>query len=146
MQGVLVEHNLPGIALTKVSGAGANTIWEVSSGPRLLLNQFVGVEPNPATTLARVATIEAPQAGDNGRQRVRFDVTLGAGNAKQVVPYASAQVQPFLPGATLPQTNGFYLAYLDVWEREITHLEDEYIADVALGDPTRRSARRSSGR
>lgn len=135
VQGVLVEHNLPVIALTKVSGAGANTIWEVSSGPRLLLNQFVGVEPNPATTLARVATIEAPQAGDNGRQRVRFDVTLGAGNAKQVVPYASAQVQPFLPGATLPQTNGFYLAYLDVWEREITHLEDDYIADVALGGP-----------
>ncbi|WP_117190419.1 DUF6519 domain-containing protein [Rhizobium terrae] len=135
VQGVLVEHDSQPVALTKVSGTGANTTWEVSGGPRLVLGQFVGIAPDPAATFAKVSVIEAPQQGDNGRQRVRFDVTLGGGNAKEVVAYASALVQPFLPGAVLPQANGFYLAYLEVWEREVTHLEDEYIADVALGGP-----------
>lgn len=33
--------------------------------------------------------------------------------------------QPYYPGATVPQTSGQYLAYLDVWVRPVTYLEDQ---------------------
>ena len=44
-------------------------------------------------------------------------------------------VQPDLPGVDLPTEPGSYLAYLDVWERHITALEDPAIREVALGGP-----------
>lgn len=40
-----------------------------------------------------------------------------------------------LPGYLLPETPARYLAYLDVWERHITALEDPDIREVALGGP-----------
>src|SRR5262249_21649047 len=43
--------------------------------------------------------------------------------------------QPDLPGFTLPTSSGFYIAYLDVWQRHITILEDGSIREVALGGP-----------
>jgi hypothetical protein len=63
---------------------------------------------------------------------VRFSQAL-AGVAIDVVALTSALLQPDLPGATLPAANGFYLAYIDLWEREITALEDATIAETALG-------------
>ncbi len=44
-----------------------------------------------------------------------------------------AQVAGLAPSAALPA--GAYLAYLDVWERHITALEDASIREVALGGP-----------
>lgn len=44
-----------------------------------------------------------------------------------------AQVAGLAPNAALPE--GAYLAYLDVWERHITALEDASIREVALGGP-----------
>jgi hypothetical protein len=41
-------------------------------------------------------------------------------------------VQPDLPGYTLPTQPGSYEVYLDVWEREVTALEDPSILEVAL--------------
>ena len=43
--------------------------------------------------------------------------------------------QPSLPDYSLPEIDGLYLAYLDVWERHITALEDPDIKEVALGGP-----------
>jgi hypothetical protein len=43
--------------------------------------------------------------------------------------------QPDLPDFTLPDEAGLYLAYLDVWERGITALDDPRIREVALGGP-----------
>lgn len=43
--------------------------------------------------------------------------------------------QEDLPDYQLPSAAGTYLAYLDVWERHLTHLEDPEIRDVALGGP-----------
>ncbi|HEV7669045.1 MAG TPA: DUF6519 domain-containing protein [Thermoanaerobaculia bacterium] len=39
------------------------------------------------------------------------------------------------PGLTLPD-GGVHLAYLDVWERFVTSIQDPAIAEVALGGPT----------
>lgn len=44
--------------------------------------------------------------------------------------------QPDLPGLTALADPGVYLAYLDVWERTITSLEDPSIREVALGGPS----------
>jgi hypothetical protein len=41
--------------------------------------------------------------------------------------------QPDLPGYTLPTTPGRYVAYLDVWERIVTALEDPDLLEPALG-------------
>jgi hypothetical protein len=45
--------------------------------------------------------------------------------------------QADFPGATLPPPGGpgLYIAYLDVWQRHITALEDPAIREVALGGP-----------
>ena len=43
--------------------------------------------------------------------------------------------QPHLPGFQLPREPGFYVVYLDVWQRHITALEDPEIREVALGGP-----------
>ena len=43
--------------------------------------------------------------------------------------------QEDLPGYTLPAAEGVYLAYVDVWERHVTYIEDPEIREVALGGP-----------
>jgi uncharacterized coiled-coil protein SlyX len=43
--------------------------------------------------------------------------------------------QPFLPGYSMPAQAGCYIAYLDVWLREVTALDDGSIREVALGGP-----------
>lgn len=43
--------------------------------------------------------------------------------------------QPFLGGPTLPTQDGAWLAYLDVWERPLTAVEEPSIREVALGGP-----------
>ncbi|MEL7045193.1 MAG: DUF6519 domain-containing protein [Pseudomonadota bacterium] len=43
--------------------------------------------------------------------------------------------QEDLPGYELPLDDGVYLAYVDVWERHITYIEDPDIREVALGGP-----------
>ncbi|MGH8071119.1 MAG: DUF6519 domain-containing protein, partial [Candidatus Entotheonellia bacterium] len=50
------------------------------------------------------------------------------------VPYTA---QPDFPGAVLPPPDGpgVYLAYLDVWQRHLTALEDPAIREAALGGP-----------
>lgn len=43
--------------------------------------------------------------------------------------------QPDLPGFVLPDTPGWYMAYLDVWESHVTALEDPDLRELALGGP-----------
>ncbi|CAN92260.1 possible Pectine lyase family protein [Sorangium cellulosum So ce56] len=42
--------------------------------------------------------------------------------------------QPDFPAAA-PSSNGVYLAYLDVWQRHITVIEEPHLREVALGGP-----------
>ncbi len=41
--------------------------------------------------------------------------------------------QPDLPGLAMPTAEGRYLAYLDVWPRSVTALEDSDLLELALG-------------
>ena len=43
--------------------------------------------------------------------------------------------QPLAPDEALPTTAGLYLAYLDVWERPISAVQDPATREVALGGP-----------
>lgn len=99
-----------------------------------------------ATHLRRMVTVDlmgrsgAPLEG--GGFEVRFaggDLRLSPGRyyADGVLCENDAEVafttQPELPGQSLPQTDGLYLAYLDVWERHVTALEDPDLLEPALG-------------
>ncbi len=42
--------------------------------------------------------------------------------------------QDDLPGQTLPDEDGLYLVYLDVWRRHLTSLEEPVLRDAALGN------------
>ncbi|MEF3274155.1 MAG: DUF4815 domain-containing protein [Chloroflexus sp.] len=65
--------------------------------------------------------------------RVENEQTVAI-TAQPDLPVTSlAQVAGLAVDATLPA--GIYLAYLDVWERHITALEDPAIREVALGGP-----------
>lgn len=44
--------------------------------------------------------------------------------------------QPFNNGATVPTGPGQYVAYLDVWQRPITYIEDRNLIDPAIGIDT----------
>jgi hypothetical protein len=70
------------------------------------------------------------------------DFTIGKGryyvdgilceNEKETVTYLK---QENYPNPTALKQNTAYLVYLDVWERHITALEDDYIREKALGGP-----------
>jgi hypothetical protein len=49
------------------------------------------------------------------------------------IPY---EQQPFSPGGTVQDGTGDYLAFLDVWRRPITHIEDPSLIDAAIGIET----------
>jgi hypothetical protein len=49
-------------------------------------------------------------------------------------PFLSAADRPWLPApAALPATNGPHLIYVDVWQREVTFVEDPGLLEPALG-------------
>lgn len=72
-------------------------------------------------------------------------VTIGAGHAWidgllcENELDTDAEAQPDLPGARLPTGSGMFVAYLDVWQREVTAAEDPSILQPATGgsDTTR---------
>jgi hypothetical protein len=73
-----------------------------------------------------------PQVGDCVLSKGRYYVDgLLVENGLPV--YYSAQ--PELPAPPKLVSGKTYLAYLDVWERHITYIEDEGIREVALGGP-----------
>ena len=74
----------------------------------------------------------APAAGDFviGAGRYYVDGLLVENG--RAVPYSA---QPELPAPARPEAGKTYFVYLDVWERHITHLEDDAIREAALGGP-----------
>jgi Family of unknown function (DUF6519) len=72
------------------------------------------------------------------------DFSIGAGryyvsgvlceNEKDLL-YTQQPNYPLPTGKLLKDATGFYVVYLDVWERHITYIEDEHTREVALGGP-----------
>ncbi len=76
----------------------------------------------------------APPAFD----RARLIGGLAAGVLDEPISTAANDfidftAQPYFPGAALPDGNGPHLAYVDVWQREVTPLKDPRLLEPALG-------------
>src|SRR6185436_2885784 len=73
---------------------------------------------------------------DQDLQTVRLSTPVSDGfrrpRLRRVTTYTT---QPDLPGAALPASDGTYLAYLHVWRRHLTWLDDQQIRETALGGP-----------
>ena len=65
-------------------------------------------------------------------QRV-FDVVMAEPRFSAPVPYTA---QPYLPNAPALPLSGRHLVYLDVWNREVTHVENPDLVESAVGVDT----------
>ena len=119
------------VTLERVSGAGANTVWQVAAGPVLVVGQPL---TPPDGDLSAAATVRTTAQGPDGRQQVTLSAAIGAADTVARAAAASLGAQPWLPGAPLPG-KGEFLAYLEVWERPIGALEDPHLREIALGGP-----------
>jgi Family of unknown function (DUF6519)/Right handed beta helix region len=76
-------------------------------------------------------------AENHGKEPLEFDPVLAEQRGTLAVPYNE---QPYFPNVALvapaPQEGGPYLVYLDVWQREVTFLEDPDLIEKALGVDT----------
>src|SRR5262249_35874380 len=68
-------------------------------------------------------------ASTDATKRV-FDDLLGETRFVDPVRY---DAQPYLPNPPAPPTAGRHLVYLDVWDREVTHLEQPDLIESAVG-------------
>ena len=62
-----------------------------------------------------------------------FDALLGEPTSSGFVPY---DAQPWLPNPPPLPTTARHLVYLDVWNREVTHLEEPALVESAVGVET----------
>lgn len=97
-----------------------------------LIGPFAGPQGSSGFEITRAAGVDGP----------KNDFTIGAGryyvdgilceNEKEDVAYLTQKDYPTPPTLGTEKNN---LVYLDVWERHITALEDDYIREKALGGP-----------
>jgi hypothetical protein len=69
-------------------------------------------------------------AKSNANAKRVFDDLLAEPQFADPIDYAA---QPYLPAAPPLPTAGRHLVYLDVWDREVTHLEDPDLVESAVG-------------
>lgn len=69
-------------------------------------------------------------AENHGIELDGFDPLLSEITGNADMPYGQ---QPYWPSPEELPTGGTFLAYLDVWQREVTHLEDPDLVEIAVG-------------
>ena len=129
VDGIRVANPARRLALTRSSGAGANTKWQVERGSRVAVGDLVNLAGQPAVRVSQVF----PDA--NGRQIFQCAAALSANNSIEVQRAHGVDSQPFLPPPQLPTQADNYVAYLDIWERPIGAIEDPSIRETAFGGP-----------
>ena len=80
--------------------------------------------------------VDGIQVENHGRPPLEYLADLGELRGTTQIPYSD---QPYLP-APLPPTlaaapNTHDLVYLDVWQREVTVIENPRLREIALGGP-----------
>jgi hypothetical protein len=140
VDGILCENDASAIG-AEVAAAEATLAALVADGRPLEAGDWIELSATgvgPFT--ARISSV------DPAGLSIAFAPALAAadataiGKAKDAVVrrVASFLGQPDFPGvppAALEADDGLYLAYLDVWERHVTALEDGAIREIALGGP-----------
>jgi len=117
-------------------------------------NEQVSIFWHYLRTLARDIGSEHWGSIDNGTRGFKIapnsdkdDLLIGPGsyyvkgvlceNGNQELLYSQQYGYPFLDSLDIEdkQNGTSYLAYLDVWERHLTYVEDDYMREVALAGP-----------
>ena len=140
VDGVLCENDASPIEADVAAGK-AKLASLVADGRKLEPGDWIAISASGAGPFtSRITSV------DTASLTVAYAPALAAadvtalGNAKDAVVrrVASYLRQPDFPGVRpgkLEAEDGTYLAYLDVWERHVTALEDGAIREVALGGP-----------
>src|SRR5205823_10117259 len=142
VDGVLCELETSPIAVVGSAGTALKLEAIVADGHRLAPGDWVALASDGAKpTLAKLA------AADAAKEQVTF--ASGGPTAAQLKALAGAKIptltwvctyltQPDFPGprpAAIGLAAGGYLAYLDVWQQNVTALDDRSIRETALGGP-----------
>src|SRR6266403_2231345 len=72
-------------------------------------------------------------AENHGSGPLHWDVHASCEVGSNPISYDS---QPYLPNALALPAAGSYIAYVDVWQREVGALQDESLVDIAIGVDT----------
>ena len=145
VDGILCELETSSIALTPQTSAAGQAVVQVPvwslDGMPFQANQYVEVfdaKLPPATppfppTIVKIASVDSVHRLLTLDGAIAGLPTPQLPRLRRVVSYLS---QPDYPIATNTKlVAGEYQAYLDVWERHITYIEDDSIREVALGGP-----------
>ena len=105
-------------------------------------NEAESIREHRERTLVRDLLGPAAFVGDGFAMSAEGDrLTIGAGHAWidgllcELATDTDAAAQPDLPSTRPPDENGLHLAYLEVWQREVSATEDETLREPALGGP-----------
>ncbi|HEY5712964.1 MAG TPA: DUF6519 domain-containing protein, partial [Allosphingosinicella sp.] len=120
------------LALKRSSGTSAATKWQAEKGGRVALGDHLVLA---GQAIAQGVRVSALHPDIDGKQIFQCAAALSAANNIEVRRFHSVESQPFLPDVLLPAANGDYLAYLDVWERPISTIEDPLLREIAFGGP-----------
>lgn len=117
----VVPKETPAGFQISVSGSDADKTLTIGRG-RIYVHGLLAENHGEAPFVFDLAELDA-----NGRPLgVLAELVGGA-----TIDY---EEQPFLPNPpALPESNGPHLVYLDVWQREVTYVEDERLLEKALG-------------
>src|SRR5688572_28767577 len=132
VDGLLCE--LEATAVTAQATAATNltlpTLW--LDGRKIAANQWLEVTVGSNTAqILKVQSLDEPNSSVTFTSAV---TSAGSATVRRVTTYLT---QPDLGGApaTIDVPDGPYLAYLDVFEREISAIDDPRNREIALGGP-----------
>src|SRR5215207_2267871 len=140
VDGILCESDASPVS-ADVTASDAELDSLVADGRLLEAGDWIAISATGVGPLvARINSVDASNLS------VAFTPSLAAGDVTALDNAGDAVVrrlasylrQPDFPGvlpAGLQVDDGLYLAYLDVWERHITALEDGAVRETALGGP-----------
>jgi hypothetical protein len=140
--GVLCELETSAVAVVAASGKSLKLEAIVADGHRLAPGDWVSLASDgSAPTVAQLATVDVAKDSvtfATGGPTPAALKTLAAASNPTLTWICTYLTQPDFPGprpAAIGLKTGGYLAYLDVWQQNVTALDDRDIREVALGGP-----------
>jgi Family of unknown function (DUF6519) len=141
VDGILCENDGSAITVVELAAGQAQLAALVADGRPLTEGSWIAISATGAGPFtARVESVNAAvlEIGFAPALAPADLTSLQSAGDAVVRRTASYLTQPDFPGAPpadISADDGLYLAYLDVWERHITALEDGEIREIALGGP-----------